>query len=137
MFLLTYKQIGFLYGLGGTGSSTNLLVQWETNGVYVNGFEQTLTLLIRGGGNHRHLSNIDCLSFVMCQLLAPLAIGFLSFFFFLLQSFTILMKQTRQAVRAVKQSIFLRCLWVEVKDIKLLMLWIFCKRFDFGEAEHR
>ncbi len=31
--------------------------------------------------NHRHLSNIDCLSFVMCSLLTPLIIGFFSFFF--------------------------------------------------------
>ena len=30
--------------------------------------------------NHRHLSNIDCLSFVECPLLAPLVIGFFSFF---------------------------------------------------------
>jgi len=25
---------------------------------------------------HRHLSNLDCLSCVVCQLLAPLVIGF-------------------------------------------------------------
>jgi len=31
----------------------------------------------------------------------------LLFFLFLLQAFTVLMKQTRQAVRAIKQSIFL------------------------------
>jgi hypothetical protein len=30
---------------------------------------------------HRHLSNIDCLSFVVLPLLAPLIIGFFSFFF--------------------------------------------------------
>jgi hypothetical protein len=36
---------------------------------------------------------------------------FLAFFlFFLLWPLTVLMKQTRQAVRLVKQSIFLRCL---------------------------
>ncbi len=29
---------------------------------------------------HRHLSIIDCLSFVMCPLLAPLVIVFFSFF---------------------------------------------------------
>ncbi len=29
--------------------------------------------------SHRHLSNIDCLSFVVCPLLAPIVIGF--FFF--------------------------------------------------------
>jgi hypothetical protein len=33
------------------------------------------------GKKHRHLSNIDCLSFVVCPLLAPLIIGFFSFFF--------------------------------------------------------
>jgi hypothetical protein len=43
---------------------------------------------------------IDCLSFVMCPLLAQLIIGIFSF---LLQLFTVLMKKTR----AIKQSIFL------------------------------
>jgi hypothetical protein len=42
----------------------------------------------------------------MCPLLAQLIIGFF-FLFFLLQLFAVLMKQTRQAVRAIKQSIFL------------------------------
>ncbi len=56
------------------------------------------------GSDHRHLSNIDCLSFVVCPLLALLVIGFFSFFF-LLQPFTELMKQTRQVVPAIKQSI--------------------------------
>ncbi len=55
-------------------------------------------------GDHRHLSIIDCLSFVMCPLLAPLVIVFFSFF--LLRLFTVLMKQTRQVVRVIKQSIF-------------------------------
>ncbi len=37
---------------------------------------------------------------------------FLAFFlFFLLWSLTVLMKQTRQVVRAVRRSILLRCLW--------------------------
>jgi hypothetical protein len=40
----------------------------------------------------------------MWPLLAPVLIGFFSF---LLRLLTVLMKQTRQAVRAVKQSIFL------------------------------
>jgi hypothetical protein len=53
---------------------------------------------------HRHLSIIDCLTFVMCPLLAPLVIVFS--FLLLLRSFTVLMKQTRQAVRVIKQSIF-------------------------------
>ncbi len=34
-----------------------------------------------------------------------------SFFIFLLWSLTVLMKQTRQTVHTIKQSIFLRCLW--------------------------
>jgi hypothetical protein len=58
---------------------------------------------------HRHLSNIDCLSFVMCPLLAPVFHGF-----FLLQPLTVLTKQTRQVVCAIKQSILLRCLWSEL-----------------------
>ncbi len=35
------------------------------------------------------------------------------FFFFLLWPLTVLIKQTRQVVCAVKQSILLRCLWLE------------------------
>ncbi len=42
----------------------------------------------------------------MCPLLAQLVIGFFSFFF-LLRLLTVLMKQTRQSVHAIKQSIFL------------------------------
>jgi len=42
----------------------------------------------------------------MCPLLVPVIIGF-----FLLWPLTVLMKQTRQAVRAIKQSRLLRCLW--------------------------
>ncbi len=34
-----------------------------------------------GNYDHRHLSNIDSLSFVMCLLLAQAVIGFFSFFF--------------------------------------------------------
>ncbi len=45
------------------------------------------------------------LKFFMCPLLAQLIIGL--FFLFLLWPFTVLMKQTRQTVRAVKQSMFL------------------------------
>jgi hypothetical protein len=36
---------------------------------------------------------------------------------FLLQPFTVLLTQTRQAVCAVKQSLFLRCLWLVVKQL--------------------
>jgi hypothetical protein len=42
------------------------------------------------------------------------------FFLFLLQPFTVLMKQTRQAVHAIKQSIFLRCLWYILNLSKLM-----------------
>jgi hypothetical protein len=46
----------------------------------------------------------------MCQLLAP---GFQGFFFlFFMRLLTVQMKQTRQAERAIKQSILFRCLWL-------------------------
>jgi hypothetical protein len=42
---------------------------------------------------------------------------FLAFFsFFLMWPLTVLMKQTRQAVHAIKQSILLRCLWLEYQN---------------------
>jgi hypothetical protein len=37
--------------------------------------------------------------------------------FFLLQPLTVLIRQTRQAVRAINQFIFLRCLWFYVTDL--------------------
>jgi hypothetical protein len=40
----------------------------------------------------------------------------LLFFLFLLWPFTVLMKQTRQAVCTIKQSIFFRCLWFYPND---------------------
>ncbi len=52
---------------------------------------------------------IDCLRFIMCPLLAPGFQGFFSFFF--MWPLTVLMKQTRQVVFTIKQSILLRCLW--------------------------
>jgi hypothetical protein len=67
--------------------------------------ENTTYIQTSMGLHHRHLSIIDCLSFVMCPLLAQLIIVFFSFFL-LLQSFTVLMKQTRQAVCIIKKSIF-------------------------------
>jgi len=46
-------------------------------------FLTILLLLLFQWCNHRHLSNIDCLSFVMCLLLAPvLIVNRLLFFFF-------------------------------------------------------
>ncbi len=41
----------------------------------------------------------------------PAASASLNRLLFLLQLLTVLMKQTRQAVLAIKQSILLRCLW--------------------------
>ncbi len=80
----------------------------------------------------RHLSIIDCLSFVMCLLQVPFIIGFFSFF--LLRPFTVLMKQTRQAVCAVRQSIFLRCLCTRPKETTklrskpiFLETWVYLK----------
>ncbi len=49
----------------------------------------------------------------------------LLFFLFLVQPFTVLMKQTRQAVCAVKQSIFLRCLWSNSFDEKYFFIKLF------------
>jgi hypothetical protein len=57
---------------------------------------------------HRHLSNIDCLSLVVPTTSATR--NRLLSFLFLMRPFTVLVKQTRQAVCAVKQSVFLRCL---------------------------
>jgi hypothetical protein len=37
----------------------------------------------------------------------------LLFFFFFMQLLTMLMKQTRQVGHAIKQSILLRCLWIQ------------------------
>jgi hypothetical protein len=51
---------------------------------------------------------IDCLRFFVCLLLAPAFQGQASsfLFFFVAVAFTVLIKQTRQAVCAVKQSIY-------------------------------
>ncbi len=58
----------------------------------------------------------------MCLLLAPVLVGFFSFSFFLLQPLTVLMKQTRQAVCAIKQTILLRCVWGRLRIVDLLIL---------------
>jgi hypothetical protein len=52
----------------------------------------------------------------MCPLLAPIFQGF----FFLQWPLTVLMKQTRQAVCAFKQSILLRCLWIILPRFELI-----------------
>jgi hypothetical protein len=46
----------------------------------------------------------------------------LYFFFFLWWQLTVLMKQTRQAVCAVKQTILLRCVWGRLRIVDLLLL---------------
>ncbi len=68
---------------------------------------------------HRYLKNIDCSSFVMCQLLAShLPRHFWLFkIFFWLQPITVLKRQTRQAAHAINQSILLRWLWFGVPTI--------------------
>jgi hypothetical protein len=48
-------------------------------------------------------------------MLPPVFQGFF-FFLFLLWQLTVLMKQTRQAVHAFKQSILLRCLWHRLRE---------------------
>ncbi len=54
-------------------------------------------------------AKIDCLSFVYVSA-SSAAHNRLLFFFFLLRPFTVLMKKTRP----IKQSIFLRCLWLRL-----------------------
>ncbi len=60
----------------------------------------------------------------MCSLLVPL-LPRLNFFFFLLRPLTVLMKQTRQAVRANKQFILLRCLWTSLLWLNLWQLLLY------------
>jgi hypothetical protein len=67
--------------------------------------------------HHRHLRNIDCLSFVMCWLLGPVLIVNRLLFFLFFFCCGQLLKQTRQAVCAVKQSILLRCLWAPFTEM--------------------
>jgi hypothetical protein len=56
--------------------------------------------------NHRYLKKVDCSSFVMCPLLTlPFQRAYLR------QPLTVLTRQISQGVRAINQSIFLRCLW--------------------------
>jgi hypothetical protein len=65
---------------------------------------------------HRYQKKkIDCLRFVMCLLLAPHLKPF--YLFFLLWLLTVLMRQIRQPVHAINQSIFLRCLWVNPMEL--------------------
>ncbi len=69
--------------------------------------------------NHRYRkAKIDCLRFVYVPATSA-AHNRLLFFFFLLRPFTVLMKKTR----AIKQSIFLRCLCVEPRVDLLKLFW--------------
>ncbi len=61
---------------------------------------------------HRYLKNNRLLNF--CCAPATSATSSKAFSVFLLRPLTVLMKQTRQAVRAIKQSILLRCLWYDL-----------------------
>ncbi len=63
----------------------------------------------------------------MCPLLVPVLIGF---FFFSLLPLTVLMKQTRQVVHAIKQSILLRCLWVNLINLFWHKLTIAFSKLD-------
>ncbi len=66
----------------------------------------------------------------MCPLLAQLIIGF--FIFFLLQPFTVLMKQTRQSICAVKQSIFLDVYGPKSKGVEICAHCYLSGRWDIG-----
>ncbi len=68
------------------------------------------------------VSKIDCLRFVMCPQLVPVLKGFFSFF--PLRPLTVLMKQTRQVVHKVKQSILLRCLCLQSINIDYFLQFI-------------
>jgi hypothetical protein len=72
--------------------------QGKLRGLFIGGHELSA---------HRYRkAKIDCLSFVMCPLQAQLILAFFFLFFFLLRPFTVQFQQTRQAVRAIKQSIY-------------------------------
>ncbi len=61
---------------------------------------------------------------MLCAISAASSKAFSTFFLFLLQPLTALMKQTWQAVFAIEQCIFLRCLWCLFKRLlnKCLMI---------------
>ncbi len=62
--------------------------------------------------NHRHLSKVDCSSFLLClQLVFALPKGFL------LQLLTVLTRQAREAVHAINQSVFNTMSMVITHDI--------------------
>ncbi len=62
---------------------------------------------------------------------------------FLLLLLTVLMKQTRQAVHAIKQSILLRCLWFQCQCYETVfgiiddIISVFIQDFDKGYAESK
>ncbi len=65
--------------------------------------------------SHRYRKSLNRLLKVCYVLATSAGLKRLTFFFFfcLLWPLTVLMMQTRQAVRAIKQSILLRCLWLQ------------------------
>jgi hypothetical protein len=88
-----------------------------------------LVLLINIGPDHRYRKINRLLK--VCYV-PTTSTTFLAFFiFFLLWTLTALMKQTRQAVRAVKQSILLRCLWPRKMFARVQCYKTFCKHNKF------
>jgi hypothetical protein len=77
---------------------------------------QTQTTMAKSS-THRYHKSIDRL-LKFCYVPATNATSSKAFSLCLLRSLTVLMKQTRQAVCTIKQSILLRCLW-------LYMTWLF------------
>ncbi len=54
---------------------------------------------------------------MFCYVPASIATYSKTFWLFSLRPITVLMRQTRQAVRAINQSIFLRCLWNQLSAV--------------------
>ncbi len=69
--------------------------------------------------------NIDCLSFAVCPL-RPL-----QYIFFLLRPLTVLKRQTRKALLAINQSIFLRCLCIQSTFHRYLWIYWFCEHCSY------
>ncbi len=78
-------------------------------------------------GHRYRRRKIDCSSLFTVPATSAVQNSLL-FFFFLLRQLTKLTFITRQAVRAIKQSIFLRCLWGRAKSIKLVYIGDVCTR---------
>jgi hypothetical protein len=77
--------------------------------------------------NTRHLDEtidieIKTRLFKACDVPATSATFLAFFLFFLLRPLTVLMKQTRQAVHAVKHSLLLRCLWMKQSEVERVQI---------------